>query len=221
MSIRKKFIKAKQLIRERKYKILFLKTIEFFRWNSIFIVYTLWTKTRLLRKMQNDERFKIVDTWGGRNANELMKSIIHSPVLKYEIDEVMIKDLKAWIGNGKMGNIKDTFQYGYASKTYEKNYYTFLEGVFKNYNLSGNTLENKIRKTIERCSNTIKSIKDNGYDIHKGAIIVDDKNNVLDGVHRCSILCSLFGEEYKIKVLRIFYNRRREFEIDNVTASKL
>ncbi|WP_438059310.1 rhamnan synthesis F family protein [Streptococcus ruminicola] len=56
--------------------------------------------------------------------------------------------------------------------------------------------------SIKRFDSLIKSIKENGYDERK-IIIVNNKNELMDGQHRAACLCYHLGEDAKVKVLKI------------------
>lgn len=53
--------------------------------------------------------------------------------------------------------------------------------------------------------NLIRQIDNSDYDLKKGAIVVDQYNLILDGMHRSSILLRKYGANHKIQVVQ-FYN---------------
>lgn len=56
--------------------------------------------------------------------------------------------------------------------------------------------------SIERFENLKKSISENGYD-QKYVIIVNHKNELMDGQHRAACLCYEFGEDASVRVLKV------------------
>lgn len=56
--------------------------------------------------------------------------------------------------------------------------------------------------SIDRFNSLIESINENGYDKRK-IIIVNSKNELMDGQHRAACLCNQLGEEASLKVLKI------------------
>ena len=56
----------------------------------------------------------------------------------------------------------------------------------------------------------IKEVNENGgYDIKKGAIVVDQNYFIIDGQHRSCLLLYKYGAKYKVKVVQIFYTKYR------------
>lgn len=53
-----------------------------------------------------------------------------------------------------------------------------------------------------------KSLKLEPYDIKKGAVCINQYNIIAEGQHRCCILLYLYGPNYKIKVVKIYYLTR-------------
>ena len=57
--------------------------------------------------------------------------------------------------------------------------------------------------TPESYDAIIRMIQREGYDIRKGAILIEQNGIIQDGFHRCCILLHLYGSNYKVKVLQI------------------
>ena len=60
-------------------------------------------------------------------------------------------------------------------------------------------------RSIETYNSLIAQITEEGYDINKGAIVVDQFNCVLDGQHRACIIKYFFGDDYIVSVLKLYY----------------
>ena len=78
--------------------------------------------------------------------------------------------------------------------------------IYQKYEEYCNSPQNKIGTDSRSPSSLIRlmqTIKVEGYDPKKGAIIVDQFGIVLDGLHRCSVLLYLFGPDYVAQMVRV------------------
>ena len=57
--------------------------------------------------------------------------------------------------------------------------------------------------------NLIDAMKEQDYDIKKGAIVIDDNNFILDGQHWSCILLHKYGPFHKVQVVKIYSGRHR------------
>ena len=204
----RRIVKAKRLIRERRYNELLLKTTKFFvrKLNLRRYIYEKYTRPRLIEKMQNDTRFHIGETWTKTVGDDLWKGLFGSIVRKYEIDRVKLKDIK-WHYCGHSFSLSDTLVYAYLMTGDEETYKKHARDHFERCKFKGKILRKLVDDDLARFKNTVKIITSNGYDIRKGAIIVNENNVLCDGLHRGCILWSIYGPDYEIPVLRIYYHK--------------
>ncbi len=203
--MKEKFLKAKQLIREKKYKEFLVKTVMFFPHHIFLKCYRLVGRPLLLRRMRNDSRFYVGDTWLNNDGNDMLKNyIISQPVRKYEIDTIKLGDINIQLQD-KKSSLCDSPIYTYIRGD-EESYRAFSRKCFEYWH-PDEDIHALIDRDVARYNDTIRRITNDGYDIRKGAIIVDDHNVLLDGAHRSCVLMSLFGPEYEISVLKIYYMR--------------
>ena len=84
----------------------------------------------------------------------------------------------------------------------------FLQGKqssYDAYNLLKQISYQDYRHNASRYNHlSTKLSKTGGYDIKRGAIVVDQNNVILDGWHRASWLLNKYGKNYKISVVKIF-----------------
>lgn len=77
-------------------------------------------------------------------------------------------------------------------------------------------------RSEEIFNNLIEQIESSDYDIQKGAIVVDQYNLVLDGMHRSSILLHKYGANHKIQVVQFknVYSIRPAFFLTRINTVK-
>ncbi len=200
--MKEKFLKAKQLIQDGNYKELLRKTVKCF----VGKFYNIYVRELLFKKMQKDSRFRVGDSWLQYLDGNLLKGgIINRPVWKYEVDKLKIGDIK-YFYCGELVPLSSTLVYDYLVTGNEESYKMHARVRFKNaLHLTGEVLSSRVNEDLARFKNTVNIITNKGYDIRSGAIIVNQDNTLLDGVHRLCILLNLFGPEHEISVLRIYY----------------
>lgn len=181
-----RFLKAMQLIKEGGYKEVRQKT-----------VYNLWERGMLIEKVKNDKRFYVSD--------DTARRICQNQPKRYDVCKIRIGEIqREW--KGKLYLLTEVSPYAYITQGDTKRYVRYVKKHYDNKNISCEAIDEIVQKRITSVNHTIASIKRDGYDIYKGIVIIDDRNVVLDGQHRCCTLLSLFGCECEITVLRIYYN---------------
>ena len=192
--------KAKNLIAHRKYKTFLYKVIDFILLHIININWYIFGRADMCTTLKNDNRFKISD--------RLLFDILNRfPIKKYDIEKIKLCDIK-YFWQGQIISIDETATYDYIVNKNTERYIKYIKEV--NTDSSGrisNRIFDIIAEDLERCRDTIKAILTEGYDIKKDSVIIDDRNIIIDGLHRTSILWNKFGGEYKIAVLKVYYNR--------------
>ena len=204
----RRIVKAKRLIRERRYNELLFKAARFvIRKMSIRrYIYEKYTRPRLIEKMRNDTRFHIGDTWAKSISGDLLEGLLGGVVQRYEIDKIKLKDI-IWLFYGHSYSLSDALAYKYLMTGDEETYRNHTREFLEPCKVKGKHLRKFVEDDFVRFKNTVKVITENGYDIRKGAIVVDERNVICDGLHRGCILWSIYGSDYEIPVLRIYYHR--------------
>ena len=187
-------MKAFQLLKERKYKELYFSVNRYIR----RVHYSLWEYPALLRTMEHDTRFYV--------SNELLRKLLLYPVDHYAIETMKLSEAKSSNGwRGKIIPLNETETFAFIVNGDEKVYREYLRISYEFHGMSN--IAPKIDSRVAGVPKTIEDITQYGYEITKGAVVVDDLNVVMDGLHRCSILYKLFGANHEIQVLRIYYRR--------------
>ena len=203
------------MLKERKYKTFCLKIIRIFV-NSLssylfYLIhspYYLYGRSLLLKKMKNDTRFKISDDWLYPNEDlQTLKAFTKWPVKKYELAAVKLKDIKTNGGSPLSG----CAQFAYAVNGDKECYIASITNFLTHMDMSNEEIKYRLKEILVRFENTRRSMLMNGYDIHKGIIAVNKNNFILCGTHRSSILWSIYGPDYEITVLRIYYHQPLKF----------
>lgn len=101
-------------------------------------------------------------------------------------------------------NLEDTFVYKYLNGDKKSYFEKIKQGKlqFKKANIAFDQSYGT-KKRIERL---IKSLEKNGFD-NRNPIIIDENNNILDGLHRSCWLLRKYGEEYKISVIKKYIDK--------------
>ena len=141
-------------------------------------------------ELKQDDSFFIDD----RNINRLLND---HPVRKYRIKYI------------KVGMIlrKLSQEFRVVPLCYT-NVYRYLEGGEegkKAYDEFIKICNYSPLRSEEIYNNLIQQIENADYDIKRGAIVVDQYNLILDGMHRSSILLHKYGANHRIQVVQ-FYN---------------
>lgn len=110
---------------------------------------------------------------------------------KAERVKIRLGDIKRVYFDGTIKNLKECEPYKYLQGD-KKIYEQYVEYHKKN----------KMQTmTVDRYEKLIKSIKENGY-LEKYPIVVDGKNQIIDGQHRACILMFEKGEDFEVEVIR-------------------
>ena len=137
-------------------------------------------------RLLEDSRFEL-------DYEFVYKILENRSIINYSIDNIRLKDLRRkWIEK-KVYSLAECSPYKYLQGNkagYED--YCKLNSKFSDFNMSQ-----------KRFDELISSVK-KSYNSQKMPVINKD-NVILDGQHRASILLYLFGENYEIPVLRLFY----------------
>lgn len=148
-----------------------------------------------------NKKFKISDDFSFRFLE-------HTLIDKYYIKSIKISDIKREYKN-KQYNLKDCSPYhfllgdtnryiNYCINNRRTDYMSLSEEEFIKY----------VKKNcIRDYKKTIAILDKNGYD-YKNPIIIDQNNNILDGQHRACYLLYKYGENHKIKVLKLHINNQ-------------
>ena len=159
------------------------------------LFYKLWGRSLLMKKMKNDKRFYIRD--------DILRQIVHKKPKGYEVCKIRLGDIKrAW--KGRIYSLTEVSPYAYITQGDKERYIAYIKKHFEGRELSEEEFDEIIRRWIARIDDTISSVKRYGYDVHKGIVVLDERNTVWDGQHRSCVLLSQFGPEYEITVLKIY-----------------
>ncbi len=150
-------------------------------------------------RLINDKRFILPNDFYLRTAE-------NSFITKYEICQIKLKDITRY-DQGKYTSIKEWGPYQFLLGK-EKDYIDYCLNYRRTdyMNLSDKEFEKYIKKQcINDYNLLIKNLKKKNYN-EKYPIIIDENNNmILDGLHRASYLMYKHGENYKIKVLKLWF----------------
>lgn len=135
----------------------------------------------------NDKSFYIDD----RNINRLLNE---HPVKCYRV-----KSMKVGMILRRMSNCDNVVP---LCQTYVYKYLEGGEEGKKAYEEFRKICNYSPLRSEEIYNNLIQQIDASDYDIKKGAIVVDQYNLILDGMHRSSILLRKYGANHIIQVVR-------------------
>lgn len=131
-----------------------------------------------------------------------------NPPESYKVIEIKVGRIRRTV-NGTITNLYETLNYRYLTNKNDP----FLRKKYEDYcKNSENTFDNPLRSVDTFCS-VEEDISREEYDIHKGAIIVNQYNVVQDGLHRSCIILKNHGPKYKIKVLRVVKKTQKKMII--------
>lgn len=144
-------------------------------------------------KLRKDNRFFIDE----RNIERLCQKEVY----KYRVIEIPIgKILREQEISGKIIGLSETRVFKYLTGTSDgieayKEYVDLCNVPFRSFDCY-----NQLIKEVESVG---------GYDVNKGAIVVDQDYLVVDGQHRSCLFLYKFGSEYKVTVVQLFYKQYR------------
>lgn len=127
-----------------------------------------------------------------------LKRITKRPIKKYSICDIPLREIRMKIEDA-FYSLEETPAYLYlidpiANKQQYMDYCTKYGQENPN-------------RTIENYDKLIRSFSIENYDLKKGAIAVNQDNIIMEGQHRCCILLHQLGRDYKVKVIKLYYQR--------------
>lgn len=194
------FEKAKKLINQHRYREFLYKLIDFIILHIININWYLFGRNDMLRAIKDDNRFNISD-------KALTDVLNRFPIKKYEVEKIKLGSIR-YNWQGQLYSINETATYDYISNNNLERYINYIKIVkTDSFGRINKQISDIITKDLSNCRNTIDTILTKGYDVQKSIVIINDRNVLVDGLHRISILFKIFGPEYEIAVLKLYYKR--------------
>lgn len=139
------------------------------------------------KKLLSDIRVKIDE--------EAHINVFRRPIIYYRIIDIPVGKIRR-VKEGKIISLKDSCVYKWLSgECSEEEYLEYCNN--NNYD--------KRDRSPQLFSQVINEVKSFGYKLEYGAIVIDQYNCIIDGLHRSSYLLSTFGEDYIIPVVKIYY----------------
>ncbi len=194
------FKKTKKLINQHRYSEFLYKLIDFIILHIINVNWYLFGRTDMLRAIKNDNRFNISD----KNLTDVLNRF---PIKKYAVEQIKLGAIK-YNWQGQLCSINETATYDYISNNNLERYINYIKIVkTDSFGRINKQISDIIIKDLAKCRNIVDAILTKGYDVQKSIVIINDRNVLIDGLHRTSILFKNFGHEYEIAVLKIYYKR--------------
>ncbi len=124
------------------------------------------------------------------------KTLETRKIYGYELVNLKIKDIhRRWLN--KNYSLKDTSVYAYLQGNTEK----YDEYCATNAEIS------KFKMSRERFDNLLKSVKQNSFNQKNVPVVAGINNIIQDGQHRLCILLDKYGEDHKVKCLKLYYKK--------------
>ena len=188
--------KGMRLIRERKFKYFFMLCVKGCKILSSRVIharYYLHDKAEIFAQMKQDPRFSMND--------QVMNFLFDfPPVERYEVVNIRLGDMRR-LQAGEIVPLSETPEYRLIAYNDEECY---RKHVANHWFDGVANAKAGIDWDVAHFRQTIASITNEGYDNNKLAIIVNNENIILDGVHRSSILFYTFGPDYEIPVVKVW-----------------
>lgn len=144
----------------------------------------------LKQDLQNDTRFHI--------DPEVLEVLVKRPISSYKLDTIPVGRIHRLWGH-RVFSLYKTKPYTYL-KAEDK---SEVREMYQNYcQIAKVDKAERSEKTFE---NLIDTFDESVYDVHKGIIIVDQYDFIVDGQHRSCILLKNYGEAQPVQVLRVHY----------------
>ncbi len=192
MSIKSKISKGLKLVRDGEYKELIDEILKIARRKIIWFCHNHFRKKYMFLKMRNDPRFMIKEP--RFNGDDFLNMLLYRPIKKYEVCKIKLGDIRrSW--NGVVMKLSDVSPYKYLVNNENKIYEEYCEKV----KAVGDV------RSMEKFKKLIAKVEQENYDIKKGAIVLNDKNILMDGQHRACIMLKNFGPDYVVDVVRLYY----------------
>ncbi|MBR1922831.1 MAG: hypothetical protein IJ838_03675 [Paludibacteraceae bacterium] len=99
---------------------------------------------------------------------------------------------------------------GKISTLYDTDVYSFLAGTKEGIQRYNDYCEKYpiMHKNADRYYSLVTKLQTVDYDIKKGAIVIDENNFILDGMHRSCITLNKYGPFHKVKVVKCISGNR-------------
>jgi len=128
-----------------------------------------------------------------------------SQLKEIKIEEIQLSKLQCIVHSNYKTDL-NLVKLAPISKIAAFDYLNGKKSDFLNYNqFNYNSINNE-----SRLNQTLESIKTNGYPFKEKYIVLFEGQDIIrDGQHRAAILAHLHGLDYKIKVMRFYFNGNR------------
>jgi hypothetical protein len=157
-------------------------------WRGVFIA-------GVKKKMIADGRF----SWPS-SYSEKLKTL---KIRRYEFADMKISDIRRRKFGGT--GISECVPYLYLITGDRKIYTDYVLHYYPLPFKPNQSKDDFIKYCFRNFDSDIKSLSEFGYDPRRGVVIVNGADNeIMDGVHRTSWLCSKYGPDLVIKVLRLW-----------------
>ena len=84
-----------------------------------------------------------------------------------------------------------------------------IKEEYINYCNDDDNLIDNHNHSLQTFNNIMRELEKSSYSIKKGAIVINQYNCIMDGVHRCSYLLARYGPDYKIEVVKLYTKTSR------------
>ena len=184
-------------MRDGEYKELIDEILKIARRKIIWFCHNHFRKKYMFLKMKNDPRFMIKEP--RFNGDDFLNMLLYRPIKKYEVCKIKLGDIRQ-LSIGRSSNrvvmkLSDASPYKYLVNNENKIYEEYCEKV----KAVGDV------RSMEQFKKLIAQVEQENYDIKKGAIVLNDKNILMDGQHRACIMLKKFGSDYVVDVVRLYY----------------
>ena len=129
---------------------------------------------------------------------------IKNPPEKYKVVKLKIGKIRRAV-DGKITTLYDTINYQFLMNQKDEE----LRNKYEEYCTDIKNTHDNPKRSISTFKEIEDGIANSDYDIHKGAIIVNQYNFIQDGLHRSCVLLKKYGPDYKIDVLKIHKRTQR------------
>ena len=141
------------------------------------------------------------------SPDELEVLYSKNPPQSYRIIDIKVGNIRRAV-NGHIGTLYDTVNYQFVNNPTDcKVVEQYKEYCKDPYNLVDND------RSINKYSDLISKFENEEYSIKKGAIIINQYNFILDGLHRSCILLSKYGPDHKVRVVKLYKKTQRRMMI--------
>lgn len=115
-----------------------------------------------------------------------------------ELVKIALKDIRRkW--KGKLYSLEEVSPFKYLEKRDKKIYTSY---VCKHFSADRQPSESELEKALSDFNKLEASINENGYDLSRSIIALNQDNVVIDGQRRACILLYKYGGDHEITVIR-------------------